>query len=74
MKRREFITALGGLAAWPFAAHVQRSPIPVIGFLFSRTEQQAAEVARVCAGDLEGLKPIAASAERRSLAVIGAWH
>jgi hypothetical protein len=49
--------------AWPFAAHAQRSPIPVIGFLFSRTEQQAAEVARVCAGDLEGLKPIAASAE-----------
>jgi hypothetical protein len=40
MKRREFIAALGGLEAWPFA-HAQRSPIPVIGFLSSRTEQQA---------------------------------
>jgi hypothetical protein len=52
MKRREFTAALGGLAAWPFAAHAQRSPIPVIGFLFSRTERQAAEVACVYAGDL----------------------
>jgi hypothetical protein len=45
-----FIAALGGLAAWPFAAHAQRSPIPVIGFLSSRTEQQA-ELAGVHAGE-----------------------
>jgi putative tryptophan/tyrosine transport system substrate-binding protein len=54
MRRRDFITLLGGTLAWPLAAHAQQSgPMPVIGFLDPRSPDVISERLR---GYRQGLK------------------
>jgi putative ABC transport system substrate-binding protein len=70
MRRREFITLLGGVAgAWPVAARAQQPVIPVVGVLYGTS---AAEWTRRMASFRQGLAEVG-FVEGRNVAVEYRW-
>jgi putative ABC transport system substrate-binding protein len=70
MRRREFIGAVGGAAiAWPIVARAQRSAMPVIGFIDSRSVES---VGNRLVGFRQGLQQ-AGYTEGQSVAIEYRW-
>src|SRR5258708_35199224 len=68
MRRREFISLLGGAAVWPLAARAQQPVMPVIGFLHSASDTLPERLR----GFRQGLKD-AGFVEGENLAVVYRW-
>jgi putative ABC transport system substrate-binding protein len=69
MRRRDFLGALGGAAAWPFAVRAQQPAMPSIGFLNSGSPDGYAPM---LAGFAQGLKDTS-FIEGRNVAIEYRW-
>ncbi len=69
MRRREFISFLGGVTAWPLGARAQQAPMPVVGFMSARS---ADDSVRLVAAFRQGLAE-AGYVEGRNVATEFRW-
>jgi putative ABC transport system substrate-binding protein len=69
MRRREFISVIGGVAAWPFATYAQQPAMPVIGFLSSRSPGESKHLVDAFREGLQTLGYV----ERQNVAIHFRW-